>query len=1399
MAAEPFALRTGDRVVFVGDTLIEREQSVGYLEVALTTRFADQTFTVRNIGWSADTPDGASRFGLSLMQAGHEPADEGWKQLQKQLQELKPTVLVVGYGMADSFAGAAGLPSFVSRMKQLLDAAQKAAGAEKLRVLLLSPIAHQKLPAPWPDPTTHNEQLASYSAALRQLAGERQATFVDLFTAFKDRPNAEQLSLNGIHLTAAGYRLAAEELERQLGWPAGAWRTSPHTETLWHTMRKKNEWFFHRSRPANMAYIFGFRKGEQGRNASEIPQFDPLIAAQEARIQQLKTLQKVDLPADPVRTVAKAAKFTPQAKPPFTVAEGFEVNLWAENPLLFKPIQMNFDARGRLWVASSEVYPQVEPGQTANDKILILEDTTGAGKADKSTVFADGLLIPTGLEVGHGGVYVAQSTELLHLRDTNGDGKADTRRTVLSGFGTEDTHHNLHTLRWGPDGRLYLNQSIYTRTDTETPTGVARLKSGGTWRLDPRTERMDVLFRGWVNSWGHQFDRFGQSFLTDGAGGDGISYGLPGAMYTAYARARKLLGSISPGGYPKFCSLEIVNSPHFPDDWQGDVITCDFRAHRIVRFKLTDNGAGFVTHAMPDVLRSTEVSFRPIDVKMGPDGALYIADWSNPIINHGEVDFRDPRRDREHGRIWRITAKGRPLNAKPQLVDAPTPKLLDALLSADGFTRQHARRVLIERGPAVLAAVSAWLPAQKSAEAKLEALWLQQAFNAVDETLLGSVLTAPAAPVRAAAVRVAGDYAERLASVKAALATAIADPHPRVRLEAVRALARTQREPAAALSTALLALNQPVERFIDYALWLTVNELAEPWLAELAAGKLTPSAKAIEYVLKVVEPSKANAVLGKLLAGNTLTPDGQGPWIELIGAAGGPTELRKLLDHALAANTQPATVVRALTALAEASRLRGAKPTGAVQGLDKLFHHADVSVQTGALRLAGHWAVSELAEPIRQLATQKSAALDLRLAAITALRDLRGVAPEVLKKLAADTQEPAAVRQQAALMLLAVDRKVGLPLMREWLATTTTEPAASALWHEVLSQANIGYDLALELRSQPLPAPAATIGLRAARNLAKPRNELLRILESQSGTAPAKVYTGGDIQRLTTFVAKDGNAAKGELIYRRPELKCLSCHAIGGAGGKVGPDMTSLGASAPLDYLAESLYVPNAKIKEGFHAVTVETAQGKVYTGLVIKDTNEELVLRPADGKDVAIAKKNIEARTQAPSLMPAGLMDNLFEHEQRDLVRFLSELGKPGPFDATKSAAAKLWRVLPEPREAQQQDLARRGGDSLAWQPLTTTVAGALLGAEVKTLHATGVVYLATRFDASKAGPVTLTPEALPKSATLWLDGTEVKASKTLSTNLTQGTHTLVVRVNVAELPERWTLRSTEVTFRPE
>ena len=278
----------------------------------------------------------------------------------------------------------------------------------------------------------------------------------------------------------------------------------------------------------------------------------------------------------------------------FQVHPDCRVNLFVSDPAIAKPIQMNFDAEGRLWIASSEVYPQIKPGEKPTDKILVVEDKDGDGKADLTRVFADGLLIPTGVLPGDGGVYVVNSTELLHLSDTDGDGKADRRRVVLSGFGAEDTHHLLHTLRWGPDRALYMNQSIYIHSHIETPWGVRHLNGGGIWRFEPQRMRLEVLARGFVNPWGHHFDQWGQSFATDGAYREGINYVFPDSVFVTAPGATRTVRGLNPGS-PKHCGLELVSGRHFPPNWQGLCITNDFRGNRTCRFQLSENGSAYLS------------------------------------------------------------------------------------------------------------------------------------------------------------------------------------------------------------------------------------------------------------------------------------------------------------------------------------------------------------------------------------------------------------------------------------------------------------------------------------------------------------------------------------------------------------------------------------------------------------------------------------------------------------------------------------------------------------------------------------------------------------------------------------------------------------------------------------
>jgi putative heme-binding domain-containing protein len=1391
-SAAPFELKSGDRVVFLGDTLIEQEQRHGWVELMLTARFPDRDITFRNLGWSADTPAGDARFGLSLLQAGREPADEGWKNLVKQIEDAKPTVVVLGYGMANSFDGEAGLAQFRADYSRLLDTlAAKAPGA---RIVMLSPLWHENRGAPWPDPAAHNAKLELYSAAVRDLATTRAARYVPLFQLSMKRSLTEPLTHNGIHPTGAGYRAIAELAEDTLFGSPGPWRTSAHVEPLRQSILTKNEWFFHRSRPANMAYIFGFRKREQGKNATEVFQFDDFIATEEKRIAQLRALRPAAVPPVPLRTGNLVSKFTPQPHPQFQTAEGVEVTLWAENPLLNKPIQMNFDARGRLWVASSELYPQIEPGQAATDKIIVLEDTTGAGRADKATVFADGLLIPTGLEVGDGGVYVAQSTELLHLADTDGDGKADRRRTVLSGFGTEDTHHNLHTLRWGPDGRLYFNQSVYTRTDTETPHGVVRLKAGGIFRFDPRDHRMEILFRGLINGWGHQFDAHGQSFMTDGAGFQGINWGIPGATYRTLAPARRELQSVSPGNYPKFCGLEIVRSSHFPADWQGDAITADFRAHRIVRFKFTDQGSGYVTQEMPDIMRTVSDTFRPIDVRLGPDGALYIADWSNPIIQHGEVDFRDTRRDKAHGRIWRVTMKGKPALVKKDLTAQPTAALLGLLVSPNGYDQEQARRVLVERGAAaVLPELDRWTAGLTTEPAKLRALWLYQAFDKVPAPLLDGLLGAADASVRAAAVAVlpAGREIGQLEQL-------VADANPRVRLAAVRALG--SRGTARAAELALGVLARPMDPFLDYALWLTVNELSAPWLAAVKSGAWKPEGREaqLEFALKAVEPAQASDLLGRLLASRGLPRDGSGPWIELIGAAGGAPELRLLLDQILAGTLGGDVAVRGLAALDAAARLRSAKPAGELGGLGTLLSAPAEKLRLAAVALAGTWKLSATVPTLAATAGRAGTTPAERKAALNALREIGGAAAAAeLKKLAAPASAPA-LRAEAALALAALDLRAGLPEVIAVLQATADETEAQGIWRALLTVRGATARLAAELPEMKLSPAAARAGLRPAREGTQHQALVPVLLKAAGLTFSDTQLTSAQLQALAQEALAKGDARRGEHIYRRTELACVACHAIGGAGGRIGPDLTSIGASAPADYLVEALLYPNAKIKEGYHSALIATKDGRELSGMIAKETATEILLRDAAGQEVSVPVQSIARRTGTGSLMPAGLIDGLVPEERLDLIKFLAQLGKPGEFDASRGGVARAWRLYLVLSSNQHLGVERvvQGDFTLAdWVPTFSLASGALpkeAGQAVFRGNNRGL-FAATQFESAKGGTATFTLAGGVQG--IWVNGQQAKPGAEFRVAVKPGVNTIVLQLHETKI-EDITLRSGDVSF---
>jgi glucose/arabinose dehydrogenase len=518
-----------------------------------------------------------------------------------------------------------------------------------------------------------------------------------------------------------------------------------------------------------------------------------------------------------------------------TVGEGFKVDLFAsekEFPELVKPVQMAFDTKGRLWIAAWKNYPHWQPKTPMDDKLLILEDVDGDGKADKCTTFAGDLNNPTGFEFYNGGVLVAQQPNLVFLKDTNGDDKYDVRENILHGFDSADTHHAINSFTFDPGGALYMQEGIFHRTQVETPWGpVNRQADGGVYRFEPRTWKFETYIPfNFPNPHGHVFDAWGRDIVFDATGGQ--PYYGPSFSTKKYYPAMETKQAPKPGDVRTrpVGGAEILSSRHFPESMQGNLIvlnTIGFRG--LLNYKLSEDGAGLKITEVDPILQSADENFRPVDAEVGPDGALYFTDWHNPVIGHMQHNLRDTSRDKRHGRVYRVTYTGRPLLKPVQIAGAPIPQLLDALKEPENRVRYRARIELGARDTSeVLAALQPWMerldPKAASYEHHMmEALWVQQWHNRVDQKLLTRMLRSSEPWARAAATRVLCYWRDRVPNALALLKTQATDEHPAVRLEAVRAASFFKSTEAAEVALASLAL--PQDRFLEYTLDQTMNTL----------------------------------------------------------------------------------------------------------------------------------------------------------------------------------------------------------------------------------------------------------------------------------------------------------------------------------------------------------------------------------------------------------------------------------------------------------------------------------------------------------------------------------------------------------------------------------------------
>jgi len=899
--AQELTLTRGDHICLVGNALGERMQHHNYWETGLCQRFSKHNLVVRNLCFPGDEPFNRLR---SL----------NFGSPDEHLAHSKASVILFFFGFNESFRGKDGLKQFTDDLTKLVEETKTKnySGNGPPRMVLVSPIAFEGVPRDaargrgdaargrgnLPDGTAHNKRLAMYTAAMKDVARKTGVGFADVFTPTKTlfAQSEKRLTLNGAHLNEAGYRALAPIFLRALFGPENGDRDEGdrHAATfnakLRSTIADKNFHWWHRYRAVNGYSIYGKRglAGFDGqyRNRDVMEReraiLDQMCANRDRRIWRvaqgqpvpeevddsntlpfLKVKTNVGGKNDPNRKRGKlgSLEYIPakEQKKYFKLAPGYDINLVASEeqfPELANPVALNFDNKGRLWVSVMPSYPQWKPKSKLDDKLLILEDDDGDGRADRCKTFAGGLHQPTGFEIGRGGVFVAQQPDVLFLKDTDGDDKADVRIRKIIGLDSADSHHGPAAFEWGPGGALYFQEGTFKQSQVETPYGPVRLGDGGVWRYDPRTEKFEVhVSLAFANPWGHVFDRWGQNFIADASPGYNY-WAAPISGYVEYpdkhpggVRSGKLHwgGSKSDKSYPTFVKkrirptsgCEIVSSRHFPSEAQGNFLVNNVIGDLgVLQHTLREQGSGFTGKELERLVLCTHGNFRPVDLQFGPDGALYIVDWHNALIGHLQHNLRDPNRDHSHGRIWRVTYKHRPLLKPPKIAGASIPALLDLLKAPEDRTRYRVRRELAGRETGdVIVELQKWIAtldktAPQYEHHLLEALWMHQTHNRLNEQLLKRLLEARDHRARAAATRVLSYWRDRVPEPVRLLSERIHDEHPRVRLEAVRACSFIHSPQS--LETVLDVLNHEMDTYLHYTLDETVRVLQQKLAGEHA-------------------------------------------------------------------------------------------------------------------------------------------------------------------------------------------------------------------------------------------------------------------------------------------------------------------------------------------------------------------------------------------------------------------------------------------------------------------------------------------------------------------------------------------------------------------------------------
>ena len=814
----PLTLEKKERIALIGNTLFDRMRNFGHFEALIQKAHPKHEIILRNLSWSADEID-------------LQPRPANFADIEQHLTSFESSLIIAAFGFNESFAGNKGKKDFEIRfIKFLNDLKSKTYnGISAPKVVIISPIPNENV-AGVNAADMNNANLEKYTQVMEKVALAEKVGFVNSYQYLLPRMDdqSDDLTINGCHLNEMGYLEFSKVLFQRIFSKS----IPPLDNDVKAAVIEKNNQHFFRYRPLNTFYYTGGRRGSYG-YLDFLPamrNFDIMISNRDQRIHKLvmglnpnPIINDSNVPPLPITNESRGANqwLSPrEEKAAFKVDPRFEVSLFAseeEFPDLACPIQMRWDGLGRMWVSCSTTYPHVYPGQSPNDKIIILEDIDKDGKADKSSIWAEGLNVPLSFEFGNGGVYVSEEPHMTFLKDTNGDGKADLREIPLTGFGCEDSHHALHDFAWTPDGDLIFRESIFHHTQVETPYGPVRQQNSGWFAWEPKLHKLTAFgTHPSTNPWGVTFDDWGQHV----------------ASYPIFASAHHALDPPYPEQHPRpsglqaysgVCGQEFIDFPNWPEELQGMMVKVRYKStNRVELLKWKEYDYGFEEEYVSDIIFSTNLSFIPVDLRYGPRGAMYICDWYNPVKGHAQYSLRDERRDRKSGRIWRIMPKkAEPVNP-PKIYGTSLPQLLNLLKQPEYRYRYWAKREIREMEPIkVKSALDHWIKNLNPEDPRyrhhqVEAMWAYRNVEQSNIPLLAELLQCENHNARAAAARQLRYWHSLSKQGDALLKKAAFDQNGLVRLEAAIACSYIGTEKA--FETLKAISTQPNDGHLSYAI-----------------------------------------------------------------------------------------------------------------------------------------------------------------------------------------------------------------------------------------------------------------------------------------------------------------------------------------------------------------------------------------------------------------------------------------------------------------------------------------------------------------------------------------------------------------------------------------------------